>query len=185
MTHAPHHAATSRDELQARLQGIERELLGLKRLLTDDSKELPAAAFHALELRIDEQSFLLPVEPIREVVQAVWPSPLPESPPWVRGTFRYGPLLLPMIDLGRRLIGRETQLSPNLTLIILEKPKRVGLLAPIPEGVVEIPVGVLSSPDPEISQSPWLVGTICSHSERGAHLLSVERLGREFVLASP
>ncbi|MBC7171706.1 MAG: chemotaxis protein CheW [Polyangiaceae bacterium] len=172
-----------RADLHVRLHEIERQLLGVKRLLAEDKRELPSAPFHALEIPLGGQSYLVPVEPVREVVQAVWPSALPESPPWVLGTFRYGPLLLPMIDLAGRLFGRRTRLTPDLVVIILERPKRVGVLAPLPDSVIEVHPGALSPPDPEISQSPWIVGTFSEHSEAGAHLLSVERLGREFVLA--
>ncbi len=178
LAHSP-----ARADLHLRLHEIERQLLSVKRLLAEDRGELPNAPFHALELSLGGQNYFIPVEPVREVVQVVWPAALPESPPWVLGTFRYGPLLLPMIDLAARLFGRKTRLTPDLVVIVLERPKWVGVLAPLPEGVIDVDPRDISPPDPEISQSPWILGTISDHSDVGAQLLSVERLCREFVLA--
>lgn len=175
---------TTGEDLRERLRRVERQLFDLRRVLSRDRETLPADPLQALEIPIEEQRYLLPIDAIREVVPVVWPSELPDAPPWVRGSFRYGPLLLPMIDLRHRLLGRATPLTPELTLIILQRPKWVGLLAPLPSDVLLVDPDELVPPDPEIPQSPWILGSMPSHEKSGAHLLSVERLGREYVLGA-
>lgn len=175
---------TTDEDLRERLRLVERQLFDLRRVLSRDRAALPTAPLMALEIPIEQQRYLLPIDAIREVVPVVWPSELPDAPPWVRGSFRYGPLLLPMIDLRHRLLGRATALSPELTLIILQRPKWVGLLVPLPSDVILVDPDALVPPDPEIPQSPWILGSMPNHEKSGAHLLSVERLGREYVLGA-
>jgi chemotaxis signal transduction protein len=170
------------DEVQVALKRLEKQLVDLQRSIAPTRDPLPSEPFAALELRIEEQPYLIQLDAVREVVHAVWWSPLPESPPWVLGTFRYGPLLLPMIDLGMRLTGKPTRVSLDLTLIILRRPRWIGLLTEIPRDVLMVDPRSVEPPTPGIPQAALLVGSLPEHSETGAHLLSVERLGREFIL---
>jgi len=171
--------------VHGRLEQVERELLDLRRLLSRDDLVAPSEPFEALVLQIDDQRYLLPVDNVREVVAVVWPAEVPEAPAWVRGAFRYGTRLLAMIDLRHRLFGRPTPLTDELTLLIVEQPKWVGILTPLPVDVVRVDPTELLAPDPEIPQSPWILASLPHHQASGAHLLSMERLGREYVLGAP
>jgi chemotaxis signal transduction protein len=176
MTHPRH------EDVQSALIRLEKQVLDLQRAVAPRRDPIPSSPFAVLEVPVDGQAYLIDLDAIREVVQAVWWSPLPESPQWVLGTFRYGPLLLPMIDLGMRLTGRPTRVSVDLTLIILRKPRWMGLLTEIPRDVLVIDPEAVEPPTPGISQAALLLGSLPEHAETGAHLLSVERLGREFIL---
>lgn len=170
------------DDLRERIHRLEKELLELRRSLDTGPEPLPAAAFDALELRIGDGRYLLPVHVVHEVLQAILPQPLPDSPPWVMGTFQYGGLVVPLVDLGHRLTGRETVVELEHAMVLVRSPRWAGLHVDAVGEVLRVEPRSLAPPTPGIPQAPFILGTLPDEHGDGLHLLSPERLAREFVL---
>ncbi len=171
------------DDLRSRIHRLERELIDLRRSLDTGSEPLPTVAFDALELFVGDGRYLLPVEVVHEVLQAILPQALPDSPPWVMGTFQYGSIVMPMIDLGQRLTGRETVVELEHAVVLVRSPRWAGLHVDAAGEVLRVDPRRLAPPVPGIPQAPFVVGTLADERGDGLHLLSPERLAREFVLA--
>ena len=173
----------SQDRLAKRLLQLERQVFDLRRQLGGDREPRPEQAFDALEVSDGESWYLVPIRPIREVVAMVWPRPLPDSPEWVLGTFRYGDAVVPLVDLRRRLRGQGLDCEPSLRVVVTDEPKWLALVVSKVRSVVRVDPEVVAEPSEGISQAPFLLGTVNGDDGDSRHLLSIERLGREFIFA--
>ena len=169
------------EHLEDRIERLQRELTELQREIRAQRPELPAEPFDALVVRIMGERYLVPVAPIREVVPIVWPTPLADGPAWVLGTFRFGPEIVPMIDVAARLLRRTTPLDAALSLVVVDHPRWLGLLIESAAEVVRVDPARIAPPTPGISQAAFVLGTLVGERGESAGLLSIELLGREVV----
>lgn len=172
----------SSPELAARITELERRVVELRRELAPARAALPERPGHHLEVIVGDALYLVPVDCIRKVLPAVWPTALPDAPPWVRGTFRYGDVVVPLIDMRQRLHGEQRELALSDVVVLLESPSWLGLLANGLARVVWVTLGELAPPVPGIPQAPFLLGTRSGEHGEIAHLVSVRLLGRELLL---
>jgi purine-binding chemotaxis protein CheW len=170
------------DSVQARIEALERRVLDLRRELRPHIEPIPRTPFEALEVWADGQGYLLPVEPVRQVLPAMWPSPLPDAPEWVRGTFRYGQVPVPLVDLGMRLHGTRRPLGRDDVVVLLDQPVWRGIQVDSVGEVRSIDPATLAPPPPGIPQAPFLVASWPRPPTTTMHLLAVGRLGKEFTL---
>lgn len=168
--------------IQSRIHELERQLIQLRREMEPAAEAVPAQPFDALELIVDDQSYLLPVAPVREVLPALWPTRLPDAPVWVRGTFRYGEVVVPLVDLRMRLHGERRDIALDDVIVLVETPKWLGLLADGIRQISRVSPERLAPPSPGIPQAPFLLATLSDDDGHSAHLLSTARLGREFLV---
>lgn len=171
----------NRASIEDKVRRLEREVFELRRALQPSIEALPAQPFDALEVEVDEHSYLIAVSAIREVRPALLPTPLPEAPPWVRGTFRYGKSVVPLIDLRLRLHGVKRPLSVTDVIVLLEEAGWTGLLADEARDVVRVDPSDLVPPAPGIPQAPLLVASLSRGDAPIAHLLSTARIRRDFL----
>jgi purine-binding chemotaxis protein CheW len=172
----------SAPSIEARVEELERRLLSLRRELQPEVEPIPRAPFDALEVRIDEHLYLIPVDPVRLVLPIMWPTPLPDAPDWVRGTFRYGETLVPLVDLALRLHGTRNPIQPDDVVILIEHPTWRGLHVSGVGDVMRVEPDRLTPPAPGIPQAPFLVASCALGETASTHLLSIARLSREITL---
>ncbi|MCZ7680726.1 MAG: chemotaxis protein CheW [Sandaracinaceae bacterium] len=170
------------EALVSRIAELERRVVELRRELSPPAAMLPDRPAHYLEVCVGEVVYLVPVEPIREVLPAMWPAPLPDAPEWVRGTFRYGDVVVPLVDMGVRLHGLRRELALSDVVVLLESPAWMGLLASAVGRVLHVTPDELAPPSPGIPQAPFLCGTRSGEHGEIAHLVAVTLLGREVLL---
>lgn len=167
--------------IEDRVRELERELLALRRELQPPPEVLPAESFDVLEVCVDDQRYLIEVVAVREVLPALMPTPLPEAPDWVRGTFRFGRVAVPMVDLRLRLHGEDRAIDTTDVVVLLERDGMRGLLVSDVLDVFRVEPCHLAPPAPGISQAALLVASLSRPDAPTAHLLSTARLGREFM----
>lgn len=165
--------AVDRDELGRRIDRLEGELRTLRRRLHRPPAKLPIEPFHVLAIRPAETWYGIRILSIREVLPILWCDPLPESPAWVLGTFRYGSATVPMIDLCHRLEGATGELDPSMCTVVIEiaegtdglgggEEKRLSRLL----GLAVREIGELHRVEPsqvtppsDVPQAPFLLGS--------------------------
>ncbi|MFV2072423.1 MAG: chemotaxis protein CheW [Thermoanaerobaculales bacterium] len=171
--------AVERATLIEKIRQTESELSRLWRQLEKAGKAAPIQPINALQVAAADLWYLIPVDAVREVIQMVWPQPLVGSPDWVLGTFQLGSRTVPIIDLGFRLGGTGTALSPDLALLIVDSPTWIGLMVSAVGNVVSFDARSLSPPHPGVPQAPFLLGTRSGEDGEVMHLLSVATLASE------
>ncbi|GIK50061.1 MAG: chemotaxis protein CheW [Hyphomonadaceae bacterium] len=89
-----------------------------------------------ISFRIDSQEFCLDIMAVREIRGWTAATPLPHSPPFVRGVINLRGAVLPILDLKARLGLGDAEPSARSVIIVVQVGKRlVGLLV---DGVSEI-----------------------------------------------
>lgn len=169
-----HDAADPRLDHLARLEAEIREI---RRSLLPPSGELPERPISCLDVRVGDDWYLLDVGPVREVTPLVWPRRLPDSPAWVRGTFRLGRRVVPLVDLPSRLTGTPTELDPRLRIVVLDAPSWLGLIVDEAGDVHTVHPEHLSPTPPGLSQAPFLSGAYTPSAGDTRYLLAIDRLG--------
>jgi chemotaxis signal transduction protein len=172
-----------RPRLERRLEQLTRELLQLKSLLRGAPEPLPEADYDALTVEVAEDRYALPVEAITEVLEFVWPDPLPNTPAWILGSIHYADEQVPVVDVRRRLLDEATPWSLSTKLVLVEYGVLRGLAVDAVDELVRVPVDRITRPPADIPQSPFLLGSLRPEAGRTVHLLSLERTCRE--LAAP
>lgn len=160
-----------------RLEHLEAEVLELRRALLPPRSEIPSQPVSCLEVRVGEGQYLLPVEAVREVLPLVWPRPLPETPPWVRGTFRLEAAIVPLVDLLYRFTRVPSPLHPQFRIVLVETPRPLGLLVDEVGEVSTVLPGDLAPPPSGLSQAPFLSATHAGEGGTTRYLVALDRLG--------
>ncbi|HEX2011784.1 MAG TPA: chemotaxis protein CheW [Roseateles sp.] len=74
--------------------------------------------------------YALPARAVREVLPLQRLKQLPEAPPWVAGVLAHRGALLPVLDLGMRVLGRPARARTSTRLVLVEHPcgRALGLI---------------------------------------------------------
>ncbi|MEZ5996973.1 MAG: chemotaxis protein CheW [Hyphomonadaceae bacterium] len=89
-----------------------------------------------ISFRIEEQDFCLDIMAVREIRGWAAATPLPHSPPYVRGVINLRGAVLPIIDLKARLgLGPSEPSARSVIIVVHINTRLVGLLV---DGVSEI-----------------------------------------------
>lgn len=72
-----------------------------------------------LEFAFQIHRLAVPLDCVRRVVAAAWPSPLPGAPDAVTGALNMGGEIVVMVDLGRRFGLAPSPLAPSQKIIVL------------------------------------------------------------------
>lgn len=104
-----------------------------------------------LSFRVGEQEFALDIMSVREIRGWTRATPLPHSPPFVRGVINLRGTVLPIIDLAARLGQKSTNASArNVFIVVQSGEETVGLLVDAVSDILSIKTEALQSP-PEMS----------------------------------
>lgn len=175
--------ASDSDQMRERVRQLEVQLLTLRRQLDADAEPLPDEPFSALEARVGDSWCLFAVAFIEEVLQVVWPDPLPDAPRWVLGCIDVAGNVVPLIDLRQRLQpGEENQLYPDQAMVLANGPAPCSFLVDELGDVIQVDPDRLTPPPQGIPQAPFVRATMSEKEGAMKLLLSLRRLSRDYVL---
>ncbi|MFP4601144.1 MAG: chemotaxis protein CheW [Persicimonas sp.] len=171
-----------RDGLREHIRALEAQLLSVRRRLDADSEPLPEEPFAALEVRIGQTWYALPIEFVVEVLAVAWPQPLVDAPDWVLGCVDVGGEIFPLIDLQQRLDGEPLDLDPSHAMVLMRTATKCAFAVNELGDVVSVDPADLAPPAKGIHQTPFLLGSLSQSKSTASFVLSARRLSREFVL---
>ena len=77
----------------------------------------------------NKQNFALEIERIERIIEYSRPRKLPETADYILGVIKYNEKVLPVIDLNKRLYGRDGEISvSNKIIVVLWKNAHLGLV---------------------------------------------------------
>lgn len=124
----------------------------------EDADWAPGAAVDALHVRASGAWYALAASRVVEVLPACWCDPIPDSPPWVLGTFRIDDESVSVIDLGLRVGGTATQLDPSHLFIRLRVAGGLALWVTQLGEVTELQISDAIPPHSGIPHAPFVIG---------------------------
>jgi len=115
--------------------------------------------------RLGEERYAIDIQSVREIRGWSPATPLPNSQPFMQGVVNLRGIVLPVMDLGRRLGGPPSEPSARHAVIVIEHEGRMmGLLVDAVSDILGIEPGSLQ-PAPDLSaggSAPLLEGLITS-----------------------
>ncbi len=121
---------------------------------------------------VNGQAFCLDVSVIREIRGWTPATPLPMSPPEVRGVINLRGVIMPVVDLKARLDQGLTEPSSRHVIIVMQLGDRqAGLLVEVVQETFKISRSELQAP-PSLSD-PAVIGLVSSILSLGGRLVSV------------
>lgn len=139
--------------------------------------ELAGEGAEALSILVGGVEFGLPVEWVRTVIRLPPITRLPFPPPAVLGVASVQGVIVPVVDLGERLLGRPSPRDGRLVMVVDPKTgQSYGLLV---EQVRTLVAGGASRPEApgevEVSLPPgWVAGLLAPSADRIITLLDLE-----------
>ena len=107
-----------------------------------------ASALQVVVFVLDGQRYAFPLATVQQVLPMVAPAPLPEAPPIALGVINLHGLIVPMLDLRRRLGLPPREYGPADRLVVARSSRRL-LAIPVDEalGVMEVATGSVIPPE--------------------------------------
>lgn len=169
-------------ELEASLADVRRELVRKESapLNVDRAEEL-------LLCGLGKELGAIRLEHVNEVVPVAKLIEVPESAPWIAGVLDLRGVLVPVVDLHRRLKGVERDVLLEDTIVIcLHEGRCVGLLVAGVPRLRTAPPGTLKPTPPETATASY-VSAVLREDETTAVLLELPQLfgASELPRASP
>ncbi|HVJ13925.1 MAG TPA: chemotaxis protein CheW [Polyangiaceae bacterium] len=111
--------ATDRYELMTRLVRLERELLFVRRKLTDQQTptSLPAGSFQAVRVQVGAGEYAIPSVCVRQIIRYALPAPV-QLPSAIKGVLTIAGEPIVVVDLGERLGFGTTVIDHETALVI-------------------------------------------------------------------
>lgn len=130
-------------------------------------------------VRLGNTEFGIDVRSVREVLRVPAITRLPFPPPTILGIVSVRGTLVPVMDLGGRLLGRATDRQGRL--VVVRDPESDGFVGLLVDAVLDL-ISVDSTthePPPEVEASlpsGWIVGVIAPENSRLVTLLELTRV---------
>lgn len=133
----------------------------------------------AVVVRVGDVEFGIEVRRVREVLRAPPITRVPYPPPAVLGIVSIRGMLVPIVDLGERLLGQPS--ARDGRLVIVRDPEQEGSIGLLVDGVLDlIPLDDSGSePPPEVEASlpsGWILRILAPGAERIVTLLELTRV---------
>ena len=114
---------------------------------TAPEKNLPAT-LELLAFRVAGQDYALDIMMVREIRSSTPATSLPRAPSYVRGVINLRGMVLPILDLARRLgITDETaEMARNVTIVVDLGGRSFGLMVDAVSDIITIPTDLLQRP---------------------------------------
>ena len=143
-----------------------------------------AAVLQVLTLGLERETFALETEMVREVLDRVPISEVPNARPFVRGLINVRGKVVPVVDLKRKFGMGATEATTDSRVIVLEielkgQPVLIGLLADRVHEVVELPAAALEAA-PTLGMR-WRAEFIRAIGKRGDDFIIVLDIERVFA----
>lgn len=171
----------SRAQLVRQLERLDRQLALVRAQLLPEPPAPVREPFDAVGVELGAARYAIAAAVVQRVIPLVAWSPLPETPDWVLGLFRFQGQTSMLVDLHRRLHGCRTPLSISMVIVVTKAPEAVGLVVGGVSGVFEVDPEAVTAPPREVSYAPFVTGSLVGAGDDITHLLSLERLRRELV----
>ena len=107
-----------------------------------------ASALQVVVFVLDGQRYAFPLATVQQVLPMVAPAPLPEAPPIALGVINLHGLIVPMLDIRRRLGLPPREYGPADRLVVARSSRRL-LAIPVDEalGVTEVMMDSIVPPE--------------------------------------
>ena len=133
----------------------------------------------AVVVRLGETEFGVDVAQVREVLRPPAVTRLPFPPPSILGIVSVRGTLVPVMDLGERLLGVPA--DPNGRLVVVRDPEGSGQVGLLVDAVLDlIPMGdeVRETPEEVALSLPegWITGVVSPAQDRLVTLLDLPRV---------
>lgn len=144
-----------------------------------DLQPVGAEEDRAVVVRVGEVEFGVEVRRVREVLRAPRITRLPFPPPAILGIVSIRGSLVPVMDLGERLLGRPSKLDGRL--VVVRDPEHDGAVGLLVDAVLDL-VALdthLQPPPPEVEASlpaGWVAGVISSANDRLVTLIELSHV---------
>lgn len=139
------------------------------RLSDDAVKEL-------LAFRVAGQDYAVDIMMVREIRSSTVATSLPRAPAYVRGVINLRGMVLPILDLARRLgIGEESDLARNVTIVVDHDGRSFGLMVDAVSDIIAIRSDTLQRPPSLASESePGFVSALAIVDGKMIRILELE-----------
>jgi purine-binding chemotaxis protein CheW len=137
-----------------------------------------AGALKIVSFRVDDNDYAVEISRIIEIIYYKPTLPMPQSPDFVEGVVDLRGIVIPVLDLKKRLgLSSKRGGTPNHILIIRFGDKRVGIIVDEVQSVIQIEEGQIQSPQKFINGggSKHLRG-VCKVHDRLIFILSLDNL---------
>ena len=160
------------------IQRKERELYELRGELARSHAPnvLPTGEFTVLRCRLQTLAIAIPALQIREVVQMVELTRVPDAPVWLAGMLVVGSECIPVFDLVARSSGVARALEPSEFIVLADaRSGACGLIVDALDGLGSLDATKLARPGPEVPFGPHVLG-LCRVADESVIVLSVAAL---------
>jgi len=147
-------ADTSGVDAIAELRRLEREIARLRNVLRTETRvadELPTEAFRILRVEVCKQTYGVALDRVVEIVRIARLTKQGQEQRTLLGVLNYRGTAVPVIDLGRRLVGEPTRLRLSTPMAIVRAAGRtIGLVVDHIPGMIDVPAAAerhTTSPD--------------------------------------
>ena len=135
-----------------------------------------------LTFKLDEEFFTVNVHNVREILEYVKITRMPDAPPFMRGIINVRGNVIPVIDLRQKFGFGETECKASTRIIVLEIEREAGMLiigalADSVKEVIELSVDQIEPP-PDMG-TRWkkdYIGGVGKYSEEFVMLLDLRKL---------
>lgn len=131
-------------------------------------------------VRLNAAEFGLPIDRVREVLAPPPITRVPFVPPAICGVASVRGTILPVLDLGLRLLGSEAVRPGQLVVVSgSEDEGPIGLLVDAATGLVEAPAELIQAPPPEAEATlptGFILGVVVPEAGRLVTLLDLSRV---------
>ena len=143
-------------------------------------EDKPGSRAQVVTFEVGGQGYALPIAEVREIVRYVPPTPLPDTPPWMRGVVNLRGHTLPVVDLRIRLGIPETPVDEFTKVVVLGSgTSRTGFVVDRIHEVLRVSVSDIAPPPPLVARANAAVGGILEVGDRVTVLLRPEVLLEE------
>lgn len=145
-----------------------------------------------LRLSVAEAPCAVPIDRVREILEVGRMTPMPLTPPIVRGVMNLRGAVVPVIDLGERLASRPVPIGRRTCIVVVELPAQdgfdtavMGLLADAVYEVMDVDTAAVSAVPPlGTSVRPEYLAGIHQSGRRQVLMLDLHRVLAQADLAS-
>ena len=138
-----------------------------------------------LTFKLDEEFFTVNVNSVREILEYVKITRMPDAPPFMRGIINVRGSVIPVTDLRMKLGLSETVPKPTTRIIVLEVEREggsmvIGALADAVKEVIELSPDQIEPP-PEIG-TRWKKDSVTGVGKYNGEFIMCLDIGRVFSL---
>lgn len=130
-----------------------------------ENKPKPEQQVVVVTFKIGSQTYALPLGPVRQIIEMITITPLPQVNPMISGVINFHGVMAPVVNMRRLLELEELPLGLHTPIILVNVSKRlVGLIVDTVIDVLELPVDQVVDPNhillKDLGETPLLQGLI-------------------------